>query len=95
MSVATTVVTRSEAAIMNTLRSIGSHAISQSQRNLTTGAAAAATFKASQSSAQLSVVGQGPQYEELLVKMRSENSFVGGKKGDYQELLKEMRSQNS
>jgi len=96
MSVAASAAVRSEAAIMNTLRSIGSQAISQSQRNLTIGAAAAAHFKASPLAAQLSVVGnQGPQYEEILQKMRAQNSPTVGTKMDYQTLLKLMRSHKS
>jgi len=97
MSVAATAAVRSEAAIMNTLRSIGSQAISQSQRNLTTGAVAAAQFKTSPLGAQLSVVGSsGARYEELLKKMRGQNvNVVVGAHADYQTILEKMRSQKA
>jgi len=96
MSVAASAVTRSEAAIMNTLRSIGSQAISQSSRNLSTGAAASAQFKTAPLGAQVSVVGnQGPQYDELLKKMRGQSGPSAGAKADYQTLLEQMRSQKS
>jgi len=96
MSVAATAAVRSEAAIMNTLRSIGSQAISQSQRNLTTGAAAAAQFKTSVLGQKLSVVGsRGPRYEELLQKMRNESVSINVGAQDYQTILERMRSQKA